>query len=60
MRMDQVIKIYNELLSGERKTIEFNKGYESFERCYELFKEYNLKRKEITQNGYILVQVYVK
>lgn len=60
MSMEQVIKIYNELLSGERNMIIFNKGYENFEKCYELFKKYNLERKELDQNGYIMVQVYVK
>lgn len=60
MSMEQVIEIYNELLSGGRDIIKFSKGYENFEKCYELFKEYNLERKEINQNGYILVQVYVK
>lgn len=60
MSMEQVIEIYNELLSGKRKMINFSKGYENFEKCYENFKKYNLERKEIDQNGYILVQVYVK
>lgn len=47
MDRERVIKIYNSLLSGERETLNFSKGYKVFEELYELF------RKDLEEKGYV-------
>lgn len=60
MTEEQVSIIYNELLSGKRDKICFSKGYELFEEYYKLHKQYGLKRREIDNNTWIEVIVYVE
>ena len=60
MTEEQVSIIYNELLSGKRDRICFSKGYKLFEEYYESLKQYGLKRKEIDNNTWIEVIVYVE
>lgn len=47
MDRDKVIDIFNELLSGERKHLNYSKGYKLFEEIYELFKE------DLEKNNYV-------
>ena len=60
MTNEQVLIIFNELLSGKRDNVCFSKGYPMFEEYYELYKQYGLKRKEINNNTWIEVIVYVE
>lgn len=60
MTEEQVSMIYWELLSGKRDKISFSKGYKLFEEYYELHKQYGLKRREIDNNTWVEVIVYVK
>lgn len=39
MDKEDVIRIFNELLCGERKQLNFSKGYKVFDEVYELFKD---------------------
>ena len=58
MERDEVIKIFNDLISGERREIEFSKGYIVFEETYQAFaKDFNLTRREF---GYLAVITYDK
>jgi hypothetical protein len=53
---DEVIKMFNDLISGERREIEFSKGYIVFEETYRAFAErFKLKRREF---GYLVVITY--
>lgn len=47
MDSDKVIEIFNALLCGERKEINFSKGYKEFEETYEAFK------KDLEEKGFI-------
>jgi hypothetical protein len=60
MTEEQVSIIYNELLSGKRDKISFSKGYKLFEEYYKLYKQYGVKRKEISQGSWVEVIVYVE
>lgn len=60
MTEEQVSIIFNELLSGKRDRICFSKGYKLFEEYYELLKQYGLKRREIDNNSWIEVIIYVE
>lgn len=56
MDRDKVIKIFNDLISGERREIEFSKGYIVFEETYREFaKDFKLTRREF---GYLVVITY--
>ena len=58
MEKDNVIMIFNELITGQRKEVSFSRGYKVFEEIYEGFKkDFNLQRKE---EGYMSVITYVK
>ena len=47
MERDEIIMIFNSLITGERKQIEYSKGYKIFDEIYDLFsKEFNLQKKE--------------
>lgn len=56
----KIVKMYNELFSGEREVIKFNSGYKIFEEYYEKFKQYGLKREEVKQLGWTEVVISVK
>lgn len=60
MTEEQVSNIYNDLLSGKRDKISFSKGYKLFEEYYLLLKQCGLKRREINNNSWIEVIVYVE
>jgi len=47
MDREKVIRIYDSLLSGERETLNFSKGYKVFEELYELYK------KDLEEKGFI-------
>lgn len=56
MDKDVVIKMFNDLISGERREIEFSKGYRIFEEVYNAFaSEFKLTRREF---GYLVVVTY--
>lgn len=56
MDKDVVIKMFNDLISGERREIEFSKGYRIFEEVYNAFAgEFKLTRREF---GYLVVVTY--
>ena len=58
MEKDEVIKIFNDLIAGKRREIEFSKGYIVFEETYQAFAErFKLKRREF---GYLVVITYDK
>lgn len=57
MTRNNIIEMFNKLLSGERKEINFSKGYKDFEDIYNNFKEYNLKRTEKDCVGYTIVTI---
>lgn len=58
MKKDEVIKIFNDLIAGERREIEFSKGYKIFEEVYNAFaSNFKLKRREF---GYLVVVTYDK
>ena len=58
MERDEVIKMFNDLISGERREIEFSKGYRIFEEVYNAFaREFKLTRREF---GYLVVVTYDK
>lgn len=48
MDREKVIKVFNQLLCGERNSITYSRGYKEFEEQYELNKEY-LEREETNQ-----------
>ena len=56
MDREDVIRVFDELLTGERKRLNYSKGYKIFEEMYELYKEYlkelNFIRKE---NDYLVI-----
>lgn len=66
MSRDNVINVYNKLLSGERKRLVFSKGYPIYEELYELFKEEleqnNFIRKEVSHIGWceVIIEKNVK
>ena len=56
MDKDVVIKMFNDLISGERREIEFSKGYRIFEEVYNAFAgEFKLTRIEF---GNLVVVTY--
>lgn len=58
MGKDEVIKMFNDLIAGERREIEFSKGYRIFEEIYNAFaSEFKLIRREF---GYLVVVTYDK
>ena len=58
MEKDDVIKIFNDLIAGKRREIEFSKGYRIFEEIYNAFaSEFKLTRREF---GYLVVITYDK
>lgn len=58
MEKDDVIMIFNELITGQRDEVSFSRGYKVFEEIYKGFKKnFNLQRKE---EGYMSVITYVK
>ena len=56
MVKENVIRVYDNLLSGERKRLVFSKGYQIFEEMYKLFKDdlekNNFIRKEVSHIGW--------
>lgn len=55
MERDEIIMIFNSLITGERKQIEYSKGYKLFDEIYNLFSEnFNLKKEE-TEDKYVKV-----
>lgn len=53
MERDDVINLFNDLISGKRREITFTIGYRVFEEVYDAFaSEYNLNR---SQFGYLVV-----
>lgn len=53
MERDDVINLFNDLISGKRREITFTIGYKVFEEVYDAFaSEYNLNR---SQFGYLVV-----
>ena len=40
MERDEVIKIFNDLITGERREIEFSKGYRIFEEIYNYVEDF--------------------
>ena len=59
MDKEELIKLFNRLLSGELKQLMFSKGYGEYEKMYELFKDdlehLDIKRYEVDDCGYTLV-----
>lgn len=55
MDRERVIKIYNELLTGERLRLNFSKGYKIFEEMYKLFKEDLEKQNYVREENDFLV-----
>ena len=54
--MDELINLFNSVISGETEYIQFSKGYKEFEELYELNKHY-LDREERKEFGYTIVKV---
>lgn len=47
MDKEEVIEIFNDLISGKREEISFSRGYKVFEEMYKEFsKDFNLIRVE--------------
>ena len=58
MDKDDVINMFNDLIAGARREIEFSKGYRIFEEIYNAFaSEFKLTRREF---GYLVVITYDK
>ena len=66
MVKENVIRVYNNLLSGERKRLVFSKGYPIFEEMYKLYKDdlerNNFIRKEVSHIGWceVIIEKNVK
>lgn len=48
MKRDEIIMIFNSLITGERNQIIYSKDYKLFDEIYKLFSQmFNLKKEDI-------------
>lgn len=61
---DEVIEMFNQLLSGQRNVIKFSKGYKVFEDVYNAFtkdgNKYSLHRNDKDEIGYTLSEITIE
>lgn len=60
MEREEVVTVFNNLLSGKFSKVCFSKGYKIYEDTYEQFKEYGLERQEKDDCGNVMVTITLK